>query len=455
MGGEVKMIPVLPSLIRGDVGDPADWAGDLELSQVDGLPSENLPELAWCEESYHHANRWRGAGGRLAPANGETAAALATCRQWGLDRLAVGRRAFMGKEAFGRTYPGWHYMGKRSVLPLAMALGWDDLAGELRGWLRAYLAWAAVCSGNRPGRAVVDHKLEALAAGLAAGVVSCDGPEIAWGGRFVAWSGDRVSSREGTEGPEHGHFLPYLSISPMGIWLEHEIGARSADSTDEGKVLAALRESFEVERSTGGAVLIASEVEALRAARDGNVDACRAVVDWCREWLPEVPFRVRRTSLSVSTVSPRGRGSSTTHVYATTVELETGVARHLYADPGWRSYKEPAPKWIGPGHAEVEELPSGGLRITAQREDAAFGPPVVLETLGGEILFDVETGPDGVRVLFPAPAPAAVPVVPEAPAEGVAPTPWPPLVAPPNRRRKRRGLGALLDALRRLFGGGR
>ncbi|MBL0220039.1 MAG: hypothetical protein IPQ07_40005 [Myxococcales bacterium] len=454
MGGEVKMVPALPAMIRGSVGDPADWAGDLELGQVEGLASENLPELAWCEETYHHANRWRGAGGRFSPANGETAAALATCRQWGLDRLAVGRRAFMGHEAFGRTYPGWHYMGKRAALPLALALGWDDLAAELRGWLRAFLAWSAVCSGRSPGREVRDHKLEAAGLGRAAGVVSCDGPPISWGGRFVAWSGDRCASREGdAKSPEYGKFLPYLSLSPMGIWLELEIGARPASGTTEGEVMAALRESFGAvgESATGGCVLSADDVDALRAARDGDVGACLRVLEWCREWLPEVPFRVQRTAASVTSVSPRGRGSSTTHVYATTCELESGIGRHLYADPGWRSYKEPPPKWIGPGTATVEALEGGGLRIRAQRDDAAFGPPVVLETLGGGLELDVETGPDGLRVLFPVPEAPAVPVAPDPPAGGaVAPVP-----AVPSRPRKRRGLAALLEALRRLFGGRR
>jgi len=468
MGGEVKMIPALRAAIRGEVPDEEVYAGDFEPERVSEFPSENLPELAWALDLWRWANLSRGMGGRAVPVSGdEVRRRLGLAREWGLGRLAWSREHFMGRELLGRTYPGWHYMGKRSALALALEFGWDDLAADLHGWRLAFLAHAAAACTSRLGREISDHGLDRL--DRAAGVVEAFGPEIPWGGRFVAWSGDRSDSRRGS-GPDAGKWWGYTSICPAGIWLELELGDRerevvefnrgkrsAADVTDEGHVVASLRARFgELEGDGGRARLSAVEVEILRRMRDGDVGAALEALEWVRGWRPEVPFRVRRTSLEVGTVSPIGRGSSTLHDYAMFQNRGTGRIRALRADPGYRSDKEPAPKWIGPGSATVEELDGGRLRIVACRDDREFGGPVELVTDGGELELDYTHGPEGLAILFPAPAAPAPAPAPDPAAGGPVVVPPAAIVAPGGGQRRRRGaLARLLEALRRLFGGGR
>lgn len=370
------MVPALARALRGEVLDPSIWEGDLEREEITSH-SDNLLQLAAALALLHAVNT-----GNYPEIN-------FWC-DWWMRRLAWERTNWMGKEVGSRTYASWAFMPKRAVLDVARRLGRVDLAAELLEWMLAFLALAALASGRRPGRYIVDHRI------AEAGVIQGNGDEVTWAGRYCAWSGDRADSRDPKQG---GKWHGWLSISSPTGWLDLALGFPSGDS-DERKV----------ENACAYPMLPPSEIAILKGVLAGNWSAGLAYLSGHR---PNVPIRVVQSDEGVWTLSPVGRGSSTPHLYACAQWHDTGNIRGLYADPGWRDAGKE--DWIGTGTASE----NAGVAV-AQRDDGLYGSPHMMVLPGGARLLDFTWGPDGVTSAFHQAEPGAS--SPPPPAE---PTPPP------------------------------
>lgn len=376
------MVPALPDALRGHYTPESVFLGDLERDRVMGFSSENLPQLAAAlallnahyEDDAYDRQFWI---------------------EWWRARLAWERENFMGVELTSRTYGSWHYMAKRAVYEAARRDGITDLAADCYSWMMAFLAFAAVASGKRPGRYIVDHRI------AEPGVIYGTGDEVKWAGRYVAWSGDRADSRQSGGGEWWG----WLSISSAAIWLSLALGEPVGECDER-----------DVEQACGVPAILPADAAILRGIRDGNY---AAALPYLAEWSPQVPTRVVQTTEGVWTLSPIGRGSSTPHAYAVAQWHDTGNVAGLYADPGWR---DAGPQdWIVSGSARVD-----GNVAVAVRSDGKYGSPHHLVLPGGKVLFDMTWGPDGANA-------GSAPVQPHKPTEPTTPPPvvvdgdpWPP-----------------------------
>ena len=370
MGVEVDIVPALPRALRGAQVDLSICGAELRRDAVTA-DSDNLLQLAAALALAHAYNI------------GDTPEINFWC-DWWMRRLAWERTNWMGHEVCGRTYPSWHFMGKRVALDIARRLGRVDLAAELLEWMLAFLALAALASGRRPGRYITDHRI------AEAGVIVGDGEDVDWSGRYCAWSGDRADSRDPKQ---DGRWHGWLSISSPTIWLDLALGLPSGE-TDERRV----------ENACAYPMLPPSEIALLKGVLAGNWTAGLAYLSGHR---PNVPIRVVQAEEGVWTCSPVGRGSSTPHAYAVAQWHGTGIVKGLYADPGWRDAG--AADWIVSG--------SGGVTASrvawAERSDGKYGSPHSMDLPLGDILLDFVWDSEGLHVAHPtepgAPSPEVVP----------------------------------------------
>jgi len=379
MGVEVDIVPALPRALRGAQVDLSICGAELRRDAITA-DSDNLLQLAAALALAHAYNI------------GDTPEINFWC-DWWMRRLAWERTNWMGHEVCGRTYPSWHFMGKRVALDIARRLGRVDLAAELLEWMLAFLALAALASGRRPGRYITDHRI------AEAGVIQGTGDEVTWSGRYCAWSGDRADSRDPKQ---DGRWHGWLAISSPTIWLDLALGLPSGE-TDERRV----------ENACAYPMLPPSEIALLKGILGGNWGAGLAYLSGHR---PNVPIRVVQCDEGVWTLSPVGRPSSTPHAYAVAQWHHDGRVAGLYADPGWRDAGGDF-DWIVSGSAAAD---SDGLAATATRSDLKYGSPHTLTLPGGARSLDFTWGPDGVTSASHPTEPGAPP--PPAPVE---PTPPP------------------------------
>lgn len=375
MGIEVALVPSLMLAARRDWGRVSDhWKSECRGSRAGlaHLPgSENLGFLAWATALIYR--RWNKSGlpRWMTPAEVDA---------WWLRELKDRRAGgLMLTEERSRIYFGWHW----APVAVALELGAPEVKDLARGWMRAQIAQAALCAVNvKPRR--YDPPVNAKLAGSPPFVPLCGARSWSSTGGSAHHMGS--SAFESVVGAIlFGDWRPQSPTHQWELDLMTQIGRPRLFNATEGILLR----------------------KAITHPEDLQRDAVLDIVDiagWGNAKWPCYLFRFERGGACIG--YRRAINGNTAPLYAMSIH-DDGRIHYLALDPGNRHDID-----IEPCGIDTVGAWAGGESRPIKRME--FRP-----ARWGDVLWQVDIGRKGARVVLPEKEPSPQPPPP-------APKPEPP-----------------------------